>query len=64
MSVSNVFNSFEFSRSVILIYIAFMIAVLERQVRENYENQLNDSTVDKSKYSLILFGRETNFQLV
>ena len=29
--------------------LAFMIAVLEQQVRENYEEALTDSRVDKSK---------------
>jgi len=27
-----------------------MIAILEQQVRENYEQQLNNSIADKSKY--------------
>jgi hypothetical protein len=27
-----------------------MIAILEQQVRENYEQELNNSIVDKSKY--------------
>ena len=30
-------------------FLAFMIAVLEQQVRENYEEALTDPKVDKSK---------------
>jgi hypothetical protein len=31
-------------------FLAFMIAILEQQVRENYEQQLKNSTIDKGKY--------------
>ena len=32
-----------------------MIAVLEQQVRENYEQQLKNLTTDKSKYLFSLY---------
>jgi hypothetical protein len=37
-----------------------MIAILEQQVRENYEQQLNNSIVDKSKYFINII----NFSLI
>jgi hypothetical protein len=46
MSVS---NHFIFIKSNIFnLYLAFMIAILEQQVRENYEEQLKNSIVNKS----------------
>ena len=34
---------------MVYLFLGFMIAVLEQQVRENYEEELKHSRVDKGK---------------
>jgi hypothetical protein len=49
-------NHFYLKKNTFHLFLGFMIAVLEQQVRENYEEELKNSRVDKSNIGNCVFG--------